>query len=146
MNQTKYLMKPLLLIPSILLLLFSCGDKIVEKVEETYPNNKPKTTIFYKVVDEKEVKVREKDFYENGKVKMEGEIKDEKRTGIWKAYYDNGQLWSEGEFLNGERTGKAKIYFPNGIIDTDGNYTKGKPSGTWKYYNEQGILVEEVVK
>lgn len=139
-------MKSILALLSILFFLSSCGDKIVEKVEETFPNKKPKTTSFYKMVDEKEVKVREKEFYENGKVKMEGEFKDCKRTGIWKAYFDNGQLWSEGEFLNGERTGKGKTYFPNGKINTEGQYTNDKQTGNWKTYNEQGILIEEVVK
>ncbi len=139
-------MKPYLLLTCILFILCSCGDKITEKTEETYPNKKPKTVGFYKLVEGKEIKVREKDFYDNGKVKMEGEFVDGKRSGKWKAYYDNGKIWSEGEFLNGERTGLAKIYYPNGKLDTEGEYTNGKQTGTWKYYNEQGTLQEEVAK
>jgi antitoxin component YwqK of YwqJK toxin-antitoxin module len=139
-------MKPVLFLSSILLLLFSCGDKIIEKIDETYPNNQPKTTSFYKVVDEKEVKVREKEFYENGKVKMEGEFKDGKRTGIWKAYFEDGTLWSEGEFVNGERNGYGLNYFPNGKLRMEGDYKNDKQTGHWKFYNEDGILIEEVEK
>lgn len=139
-------MKPLLFVSSILLLLFSCGDKIIEKVEETYPNNQPKTTSFYKMVDEKEIKVQEKEFYENGKVKMEGEFKDGKRTGIWKAYFEDGTLWSEGEFINGERNGKGLNYYPNGKLRMEGDYKNDKQTGHWKFYNEEGILIEEVDK
>jgi len=115
-------MKPLLFVSSILLLLFSCGDKIIEKIEETYPSNKPKTTSFYKVVDEKEIKVQEKEFYENGKVKMEGEFKD------------------------GKRTGKGLNYYPNGKLRMEGDYKNDKQTGHWKFYNEEGILIEEVEK
>lgn len=139
-------MRVLILLISVMFLLNSCGDKIVEKVEETYPNSKPKTTSFYKVIDGKEVKVKEKEFYENGKLRMEGEIKDGKRTGMWKAYFDDGTLWSEGEFVNGERNGYGLNYYPNGKLRAEGNYKDDKQTGKWKYYNEQGVLVEEKIR
>ena len=140
------MMRVLILLIGVMFLLNSCGDKIVEKVEKTYPNSKPKSIGFYKLVDGNEVKVKEKELYENGKVKMEGEFKDGKRTGVWKAYFENGTLWSEGKFVNGERNGYGLNYYPNGKLRAEGEYKNDKQSGHWKYYNEQGILVEERMK
>lgn len=131
---------------SLVTFLFSCGDTLIEKVEETYPNKKPKSVGFYKMENDKEVKVQEKQLYENGKVKMEGELKNGKRTGIWKAYFEDGTLWSEGKFIDGERNGYGLNYYPNGKLRMEGDYKNDKQSGKWKYYNEQGVLIEEVEK
>lgn len=137
-------MRFILITLSLVTFLLSCGDTLTEKVEETYPNTKPKTVSFYKTENNKEVKVKEKLFYENGNLKLEGEIKDGKRTGIWKAYYEDGTLWSEGEFVNGERNGYGLNYYPNGKLRMEGDYKNDKQAGKWKYYNEQGVLIEEV--
>lgn len=139
-------MRLLLIAISLVTFLISCGDKLTEKVEGTYPNNKPKSVSFYKVEAGKEVKVQEREFYENGKVKMEGKLENGKRTGVWKAYYEDGTLWSEGEFVNGERNGYGLNYYPNGNLRWKGDYKNDKQVGNWKTYNEQGVLVEETVK
>lgn len=139
-------MKSILITISLVTFLMSCGGKLTEKVEENYPNDKPKIVGFYETNDSKEVKVQEKEFYENGKVKMEGELEDGKRTGVWKAYYEDGTLWSEGKFVAGERNGYGLNYYPNGKLRMEGDYKNDKQTGNWKSYNEQGILVEEVVK
>ena len=55
-------------------------------------------------------------FYENGKLKREGRLKNGKNDGLWKGYYENGELMEEGNF---------KI---------------GKKVGSWKYYNQEGQL------
>lgn len=126
------------------LFFISCGGNLTEKVEETFPNDKPKIIAFYKQDDGKEVKVKEKELYETGKVKMEGELQDGKRNGVWKAYYEDGTLWSEGKFVNGERNGYGLNYYPNGKLRMEGEYKDDKQVGKWKFYNEQGVLVEEV--
>ena len=137
-------MKPVLVVISLVVFLVSCGDKIVEKVEETYPNDKPKIIGYFKMEGDTQVIVKEKELYENGNVKMKGEFKDGKRTGIWKAYYEDGTLWSEGEFVDGKRNGYGLNYYPNGKLRMEGNYKDDKQVGKWKFYNEEGILVEEV--
>lgn len=139
-------MKSAIILFSIIITLVSCSEPLVEKIEATYPNNKPKAISYFKPIDGKEVKVQEKLFYENGNVKMEGEIKDGKRIGMWKSYYEDGSLWSKGEFVNGERNGYGENYYPNGKMREEGDYKDGKQVGKWKYYNEHGVLVEERMK
>jgi antitoxin component YwqK of YwqJK toxin-antitoxin module len=140
------MIRVLILLVSMSFLFLSCGDNLIEKVEETYPSNKPKAVSFYKLVDGKEMKVQEKEYYENGQLRMGGEIKDGEKTGVWEAYFEDGTLWSKGEFVNGLRTGYGENYYPNGKMREEGEYKDGKQVGKWKYYNEQGILVEERMK
>ena len=56
-------------------------------------------------------KEMEKEYYDDGKLKLKGEY----LNGKGKEYNYNGKLIFEGEYLNGERNGKGKEY------DYDGN-------------------------
>ena len=124
--------------------IVACGsDALTEKVESKHPNEKPMLVGCYKKIDDKEVRVAEKHYYDNGKLKMEGNFENGKRTGIWKAYFNNGQLQSEGVFENGNREGVGKVYFPNGQLRYEGQYKDNKETGHWKFYNEKGKLVKE---
>jgi len=136
-------MKNFLIISQIALLLFSCSPKEVEKVEDTFEDGKPRHVCVYKVVDGIEVKIKEKELYDNGKVRMEGDIKEGQREGVWIVYFDDGTLWSEGTYIEGKRNGVAKNFFPNGKIRYEGFFTDDEKSGHWNFYNEKGQLVEE---
>lgn len=81
--------------------------------------------------------------YENGVKQMEGNMKDAKRNGPWKAWYPDGTIWSEGEYKDGKREGKSTVYFENGKIRYEGNYKNDTQIGIWKYYDESGKLIEE---
>ena len=81
--------------------------------------------------------------YENGARHIEGEMKNAKRTGPWKAWYPDGTIWSEGEYKDGKREGKSTVYFENGTIRYEGNYKDDKQVGIWKYYDENGKQIEE---
>jgi len=136
-------MKQILIILHLLVFLFACGTKEVEKVEVTFDSGKSKLVANYKIIKEKEVKVYEKELYENGKTKMEGAIEDGKRVGKWKVHFEDGTLWSEGEYIEGKRSGTAKNYYPNGKLRYEGQFKEDKKIGRWKFYNEQGQLIEE---
>ena len=136
-------MKNFLIISQIALVLFSCSPKEIEKVEGTFDDGKPKYVYVYKNIDGVEIKIKEKELYENGKVRMEGAIKDGKRDGVWNVYFDDGKLWSEGTYINGKRNGVAKNYFPNGKLRYEGLFTDDSKSGHWKFYGEDGTLLEE---
>ncbi len=84
------------------------------------------------------------DYYENGKEKMKGSIKDGKREGLWQAWYENGNLWSEAEYSKGINNGKSVTYFESGKVRYEGLYKEGKKVGDWKYYDEDGKLVKTV--
>lgn len=100
---------------------------------------------------------RWKDFFEDGKIKAEGQYTDNRRTGlwrffnstgmveqtgsfsndrpdgIWKWYYPDGSLLREEECFQGQRDGAYVEYAPGGEIIAKGNYTDGEKNGEWLY-------------
>lgn len=67
------------------------------------------------------------EYFENGKVNYEGEIKDNKYHGFGKKYTLNGKLIYEGEFENGLPNGKGKLFVENKIAQ--GTFKDGKLDG-----------------
>lgn len=118
----------------------ACSNKLTEKVEAQYESGKPQRVSFY---DRHGSCVKETEYYENGQVKMEGEILDGKREGAWTAYFEDGRVQSKGIFHEGLRTGAATVYQPNGNLYMEGEYKDGKHCGKWKFYDEQGNLLRE---
>ena len=84
------------------------------------------------------------EYYPDGKKKIEGELVNEKRHGIWKYYYENGFIWSEGMYKHGERNGFSSIYFEDGSLKMNGNYKNDLKVGTWKIWNPDGSLFKAV--
>ncbi len=123
-------------------LLFSCSGPTVKK--EKYDNGTIKSEKTYQKIEGKEQLVKEVQYHPNGKKYIEGEFKNELRTGHWVSYYDDGKLWSEGGFVNGESHGKRTVYHPNGKKYYEGSFDMGKRSGVWVFYDENGIKVKEV--
>lgn len=127
----------------IFIFLIACESPVIEKIDKTYPDNKPEKISYFQEQDGKEVKIEEKHFYQNGKLKMHGKFLNGKREGLWEAYFNNDQIQSIGTFKNGQRIGEAKVYYPNGQLRYEGQYENDEETGHWKFYNEQGILKEE---
>lgn len=122
-------------------LAFGCGPKKV--IEEKYESGSPKLVKYYKKVNGEKQVVREQQYYENQKLKMDGEYANEKRTGIWKAWYENGNLWSEGNFIDGKRDGTGKVYYENGKLFFEGTYSADRKVGIWRFYDENGNVIRE---
>ena len=96
-----------------------------------------------------------KEYYDNGKLKFEGEYLNGKRwngkyynikgnvcckiingTGKVKEYNEKGNIIFEGEYSNGEINGKCKEYFNNGKLIFEGEYLNGiKWNGKCKEYD-----------
>ncbi len=55
-------------------------------------------------------------------------------------YYDDGALMSESEVKDGKRHGHYREFYPGGTLRLRGKYSKGQPKGTWKYYTEDGAF------
>ena len=58
-------------------------------------------------------------YHSNGQLRLTGEVKDRKKSGVWGYYYDNGQLQQKETYRN------------------------GKPIGTWKSFDREGKLIAE---
>ena len=106
-------MKKLFLLSFLFIALISCKDQLKEEVVQTYDNGQP-ASLHY--VNKKNECVREVQYYENGIVKMEGGMKNDKRSGEWKSYFPDGKVQSTGFFEDGIRTGEASVYHENGNI------------------------------
>ena len=59
-----------------------------------------------------------KEFYENGKLKYEGEYLNRKKTGFGIEYNNhNGEILLKGEYLRGKKIGKFYKYHYNTRIE-----------------------------
>ena len=58
-------------------------------------------------------------YHSNGQVRLTGEVKDRKKSGVWVYYYDSGQLQQKEKYKN------------------------GKPIGAWKSFDQEGKLIGE---
>jgi len=133
-------MKKILLLISLAFLMCNCGQKLTEKVTESFPNGQPQ---YVKILDRSGNCVKEIEYYETGQIKMEGSIQNNRREGEWKAYYLDGRPQSIGFFKAGEMDGVSKVYWENGNLRWEGSYKADKRCGKWKYYDEQGFLTKE---
>ncbi|MCI5055864.1 MAG: hypothetical protein MRY83_07130 [Flavobacteriales bacterium] len=62
-----------------------------------------------------------------------------------KEYFENGKVKVEGLENNGLKTGPWKYYFENGNIQRLENYSEdGVPEGNWIWYNEKGEFDKKV--
>lgn len=127
---------------AITILLGSCA-KQQEVVEDFYEDGAPKTISIYKISDGGSKKIEETTFYPDGKKKMHGNIKNNKRHGEWKAWHKNGLLWSTGQYENGLRQGVSKVYYENGQLYIEGSYKDDEAKGTWIWYDEKGNVLKE---
>lgn len=126
-----------------LLVFFSCKEKLIEVVEEVYPDDTPRVVRFYKESDQTSP-VKEIFYYPNGRKQMQGSYRNEKRHGVWTYYYDNGNKWSQTTYRDGESHGPVTTWYESGQKRYEGHYRNGEKSGTWHFWTESGELAREV--
>jgi len=68
----------------------------------------------------------QKDYYEDGKLKMELNYKNGKPEGLGRSYYPNGKVFIEENYKNGERDGVAKAYDENGKLLQQATFKNGE--------------------
>lgn len=57
---------------------------------------------------------------------------------VLREFYPEGALKSESEVKEGKRHGRYREYYENGTLKLRGKYAHNKPKGTWKYYTDEG--------
>ena len=57
---------------------------------------------------------------------------------VLREFYPEGALKSEAEVKEGKRHGRYREYYENGKLRLRGKYSHNQPKGTWKYYTEEG--------
>lgn len=75
-----------------------------------------------------------------GRVRMEGDMKDGQRNGVWTSYDDKGKVKSRNEYRNGRLNGITTVYRDNGALFYTGQYRNDKEIGPWKFFDDKGDL------
>ena len=60
--------------------------------------------------------------------------------GIWKQYFDDGKLKLESFYVKNVRSGTFKTYYPNGMKETSGFFANNLMEDKWQYFDETGAL------
>jgi len=84
-----------------------------------------------------------KQYHENGKLKYEGEFRDNIPVGLFRHYYETGELKMTANYFNNGKSASSYIYYPNGKLEAAGLYTEQKKDSLWKYYNEEEKLIKD---
>lgn len=138
-------MYKLIVLLFIITTLISCKLKLEEEVVKTYPDGQKALVNFYEKGDSTKAVKRQVKYYQNGKVEVEGDFENGKRSGKWTYYYDTGIKWSEGTFENDLSNGKFTVWYKDGKINYKSEYFDGKPDGKWIFYDEKEKPIKEVV-
>jgi len=142
-------MKKIVFILSIIT-LFGCQSNQSERKIDTSKISEHKTSTV-KPTDEFDVQEGAKivsdnpngeylELYANGKIKIEGQKKDNLREGVWYSYFENGNKWSETAYEKGIKKGATLVNYPNGKPHYKGQYKNDEKSGAWTFYKEDGTI------
>ena len=55
-----------------------------------------------------------REYYDNGKKRLEATYKDSKQDGLTTFWYENGNKYSEGTYIDGRLTGKVTYWYEHG--------------------------------
>lgn len=92
-----------------------------------------------KVKDDDKVKVEViREFYPDGKLKLETETRDSVRWGRATEYYENGSVKAKYNFVKGEVDGIYRLFYPDGQVMGVENISKGLLHGDFIYYYWSG--------
>jgi antitoxin component YwqK of YwqJK toxin-antitoxin module len=83
--------------------------------------------------------------YDNkGNVIAEGIVDEEgNKQGNWNDYYPGGKMKTNGQYKDNYRTGRWTFYRENGKVEQVGVYNLGRPHGLWTWYYEDGSILRE---
>jgi hypothetical protein len=84
------------------------------------------------------------EYYPNGKIKSETEVKDTIANGVMKNYDRDGNPLSACTFNMGILEGPAVTYYPNGQVEHKMNYSRGKKEGMAQWFYSTGELYRTV--
>lgn len=124
----------LCLLACVLFLACSKGEK---KVLSSYDNGQEKVVAYYK--DGK--KVYQEVYYENGKLRSEGDFDDSVRTGKWCFYFEDGKTFAKADFSKEMRGEQWQVYKDDGE-----KIVNPKDTITDMAFSPEGTLVSVAVK
>ena len=79
-------------------------------------------------------------YWDNGQLKIEYRMKEEREDGEYKSWDKNAQLMSQCYYKEGNFEGEYKTWFRNGQLCVQCYYKEGKIEGEYKKWYENGQL------
>lgn len=76
--------------------------------------------------------------YPDGQRRIEGELRDGRREGVWTEWWESGQVQSEGEYVYDDRVGEWTFWHENGERKREGLYVDGQMEGLWTEWHPSG--------
>ncbi len=132
-------MNKTLLFALLAFLFVACTTQKEDEHQEAKTQQSTPVSITNSITDGEQVT-----HYPNGQVKLRGNLKDGKKTGMWYAYYENGVKQSENEYQYDILNGKSATFYPSGQLRYIGYFKNGKKEGLWEYYSKEGELQKSV--
>lgn len=93
--------------------------------------------------EQKQGKLKYKDYYPEGGIKTEGDFVNGERQGKWIYYHRYGYIEQEEYYVEGKCEGKNTEYFHNGKADKIFNYSKGSREGLYEEFYIDGSKYQE---
>lgn len=84
----------------------------------------------------------QKEFFSNGNIKVEYEVRKNVKIGFYKEYYENGNLKLVSNFENDIQNGKTVLYFDNGKKEKEVFFREGIQEGKSVFYYQNGNINE----
>ena len=90
--------------------------------------------------------VKGKYLTQTGKVISEGELINQKRTGLWTYYHkDSDEVMMTETYSNGKLNGTKKIFYPGGNVAEEATYVNGELHGPRKLISVKGVVLEDLL-
>ena len=80
----------------------------------------------------------------DGRVRMEGNMRDDRRHGVWTSYHPDGTMQSRSAYVDGQLHGTTVVFHPNGQLYYTGEHRLDRQVGEWRFFDEEGVLVKTV--
>ncbi len=78
--------------------------------------------------------------WDNGKLRYQGQFKDDKPTGEFKHYDEEGKVTTIQVYDEDGRVSRARHFHPDGSLMAQGRYVGQQKDSTWNYYDDDGQL------
>ncbi|MFS4468592.1 toxin-antitoxin system YwqK family antitoxin [Maribacter sp. 2210JD10-5] len=85
-------------------------------------------------------KIYQKTYHDNGKLKSEGWLRFNVKTGYWKFYHKNGHLSEQGHYKYNKRESYWYFYDENRVRTKEGHYKNDDKVDWWIFYDKQGRI------
>lgn len=119
-----------------IVLIFSCGDDIIEEVTASYADGSVKSLLRYIGNEAFKDTIETFIFSPKGDTLVWENKVDSTRVG--KSYHPNDSLESEKFYASGSKTGNWVVYFNTGQIQTSVNFINGKAEGAYVDFHQTG--------